>query len=1068
MKQVQIIKSKLIPPMPSSTYMRRSSFIKKMYTASEYPLTILQGGAGYGKSLGLAQFFRDSKNPYSWYTITSEDDSIIPFISYLSSSIQQEISSFGKTFKHFLSPTTFLREADLQQWIGLFINELFEIQDDFTIIMDDFHLVDHVFEINYTLEKIITLLPPHIHLIIATRSKPKWTNLVKFRMEKQLFELGKEDLVFSEDETIVYLEDYFDLKVTEGQIKEIVTVTEGWPIAINLMALQLSDADEAFSRLMQPVFANVFDYLSEEVFKRWTENEQEWLLLFAIFPTFSKQLIEEFYQTEGVHTLQQFIDRHGFIQSLGEDGTYRFHALFQRFLTNKWLELDRVKFMQLHKKATQYYDDKGNFVQATYHASQSRDHHFLSKTLVKTAQQLIESGQFDWFLELYEPLDEFNKNQFFTLYFYEGEVHRYRAFYKEARNAYEKCVELATENDDSYYLSRSYAGIAHIFLDTIQPAYAESYLKKAIQWSQKSKKMKLKEKNLLKRQFAENLVNLGRANDAKNWVESEKLPESILKEGNLEARILLRMGKLVDAKHVLHESIYEHTVLPESHRETEVLLSLINGMMGELDAAINNAHKGIEIGRQVNSRFIEAVAFTRSAIAKSVANPFMLMEAEEDFYYAIDMMEKMNVSRVQAEPYMGLAILKAKKGLIHEAINDGQFALRETEKVHDDWMTALIRLSLAIIYFYYHDYNFCRYHLLKAKRNFRISGDLYGEMVTSFWLMQVYAKVKNSRKLKFVARRFSKICIEENYLFFLKKDTIFGPFDRQCIYPLLSEVHTYLPNDHYMEKINHELELTQFVHHPGYAIYVNLLGPFQLKLGLHKVKNNVWKREKAKELLTYFLIHRDRFIRKEEILQSLWGDVDKKTADRNFKVTMNALLKVLEPERQARDQSFFIIRNNTMYRFNPDAVVVSDIDLFNQLALSELRGNNNQLNINYLLKRIEFYQGAPFEELMGVEWVNQEQERIIEKYLQLIERLAFLYLNQAEYQEVIEWAEKIIKIDKTWEEAYRLIMLAYQHMQKRSQAIRWYKKCSEALHEELNITPSESTNELYDMLINPE
>ena len=74
-------------------------------------------------------------------------------------------------------------------------------------------------------------------------------------------------------------------------------------------------------------------------------------------------------------------------------------------------------------------------------------------------------------------------------------------------------------------------------------------------WSHQTDQMKKTEKAMLKRQFAENLVNLGRAKDALKWVKRETLSSSILREGNLDARIYLRMGKLIDAKAILKEHI---------------------------------------------------------------------------------------------------------------------------------------------------------------------------------------------------------------------------------------------------------------------------------------------------------------------------------------------------------------------------------------------------------------------------------------------------------------------------------------------------------------------------------
>ena len=82
---------------------------------------------------------------------------------------------------------------------------------------------------------------------------------------------------------------------------------------------------------------------------------------------------------------------------------------------------------------------------------------------------------------------------------------------------------------------------------------AKPFLQEAISFAQKSKKISFHEMEMLKRQFAENLVNLGKAAEAAVWVENEKMDKSILREGNLDARILLRTGKLNDAQEILNE-----------------------------------------------------------------------------------------------------------------------------------------------------------------------------------------------------------------------------------------------------------------------------------------------------------------------------------------------------------------------------------------------------------------------------------------------------------------------------------------------------------------------------------
>lgn len=133
-----VIQSKLIPPIPQDSYMRRSSFNKKLNEALSRQVTLVHSGPGYGKSLGLAQYFRDHHHLYSWYTVTEEDDDIIPFITYLKASIEHVIPGFGKQIDDMIKPSGFVSDDEIQQWLALFINELCKIKKPFVIIIDTF------------------------------------------------------------------------------------------------------------------------------------------------------------------------------------------------------------------------------------------------------------------------------------------------------------------------------------------------------------------------------------------------------------------------------------------------------------------------------------------------------------------------------------------------------------------------------------------------------------------------------------------------------------------------------------------------------------------------------------------------------------------------------------------------------------------------------------------------------------------------------------------------------------------------------------------------------------------
>jgi LuxR family transcriptional regulator, maltose regulon positive regulatory protein len=1066
MDHAPILLSKLIPPTPTSSYMRRASFTKKMKISERVKLTLLHSGAGYGKSTGLASYFTDGRSNYSWYSITQEDDDILPFLTHLTHSIRRISPNFGHSLKEWETPTMYPKEADLNRWLALFINELCEIAEPTFIVIDDFHIVDHVFQINYMMEKIIEFLPSHIHLIVATRNRPKWSSLNRLKLTSQLSEIAEEDFTFSEEEIMVFFEDYFDKVLSAREAKKIVEMTEGWAIAINLLAMHIMDSKIPLSAVMKPALHELFTYLSEEVFQNMSEREQHWLLSFSIFPVISTQLVIDFFGDEAGDRLLNFSEKHVFIQPFSKEGTYRYHALFQKFLEEKWLSTNRKKFTAMHKEAAYFYKKKHNPGQVVYHAIKSADNGFKGEMVSEMGAALVTSGQFDWLIDTIKELPDEIKDTHYPLHYYEGEAHRYRAYYEKARLAYTACLHLAEKNNDSYFLSRANAGIAHIYLDTIQPGKAKPFLLEAISFAQKSKRVSFHEMEMYKRQFAENLANLGKASDAANWVETEKMDKNILKAGNLDARILLRTGKLTEAQEILSERMVGNFTLPDAHRETDVLLSLIYSMTGQAEQAMVSAAKGIELGKREKSGFVEAVGWIRQGHAKILQDPFDLTGPESDYVQAITRMDELNVSRGKAEPLMGLSILKARQCLYMEAIQYGETGLRETEKVHDGWLSGLIRIGLAIVHFYAGNFMESVKHSKAAKNLFRECGDTYGEMVASFWLMNIHGKTDQSTYFSEEAKHFSTLCIHHKYFFFLTANTLFSPFDMQIIYPLFMRAASENKDHSATQQIAKQLNLQNVTAHPGYTITVQLMGPFKIMLGLDEVEERRWIRDKAKELFVYLLLNRERYISKDEIMRELWDDTHEKSADRDFKVALNALLKVIEPHRRAREPSYFILRKQTMYRLNPRAAIESDLDRFQLFLTSGLAEKSPKMAMEQLLKASSIYNGHLFEEKLELEWIAEERERVQQQYIQLLERLAQTYTRLKEFGKTIFWAEKILRIDYTWEEAYRLLMYANYQLQNRAQSVKWYKKCSDVLEEELDIAPMETTEEMYKIIMN--
>ena len=75
----------------------------------------------------------------------------------------------------------------------------------------------------------------------------------------------------------------------------------------------------------------------------------------------------------------------------------------------------------------------------------------------------------------------------------------------------------------------------------------------------------------LQRQYAENLVNLGKAKGAQLFMEDVALPEDVIQRANVDVRVLLRTGQLREAKELLARRLELPPQLVATHRESELL-----------------------------------------------------------------------------------------------------------------------------------------------------------------------------------------------------------------------------------------------------------------------------------------------------------------------------------------------------------------------------------------------------------------------------------------------------------------------------------------------------------------
>ncbi|MDT8382389.1 MAG: BTAD domain-containing putative transcriptional regulator [Brevefilum sp.] len=240
---------------------------------------------------------------------------------------------------------------------------------------------------------------------------------------------------------------------------------------------------------------------------------------------------------------------------------------------------------------------------------------------------------------------------------------------------------------------------------------------------------------------------------------------------------------------------------------------------------------------------------------------------------------------------------------------------------------------------------------------------------------------------------------------------------------------------------------------------VRLFGSMQLMRGDQPLSN--FGSNKVRALFAYLVVESNCLHQRRKLGSLLWPEVPETTALSNLRYALSNLRKVLG-DRTAQPPYLLITPQTVQY--NPRCHYHLDAAEFE--AQSEL-SRQNPLDFVSLMNAADLYRGRfmegfsipdsiPFEE-----WMVLKRERFNRMAYEVLNRLARYYELIGEYGQAIGCAQRQIELDPWREEVHRLIMRCLYFSGQRSAAIAQYESCCNALTEDLDISPSPDTVNLY-------
>ena len=208
----------------------------------------------------------------------------------------------------------------------------------------------------------------------------------------------------------------------------------------------------------------------------------------------------------------------------------------------------------------------------------------------------------------------------------------------------------------------------------------------------------------------------------------------------------------------------------------------------------------------------------------------------------------------------------------------------------------------------------------------------------------------------------------------------------------------------------------------------------------------------AQALFAYLILNAETSHRREKLAGILWPDSLEETARDNLRHALWRVRKALPASQKPK----------TEYLLSDDLTIAFNVSSEYWLDTAELKKLSETAAADELIAVLSNYQG---ELLPGFddEWVVLEREHLYSIFEHHMARLMSLLQDEKRWLDILDGAERWIKLGQKPEPAYRALMTAHATKGDMSKVAATYERCVKSLYE-FGVEPSEQTHRLYERL----
>lgn len=351
-----ILYTRLIRPKSKRVINRNKNLQNKLNDISENKLTVVKGGAAVGKSTIISNYIGDNDN-YMWLSLDENSDDLSYFWTYVLYGLKTNIEDLN-LYIDMINPL--VKREDIFELISSLINELIDEKELF-IVLDDFHYIEDQFLLE-TIEYFIANSSENVHVVLISRYDIK-LYLGNILMKGGAAYINSEDFSLTLEETEEFIKNINNKIISEEEIKEIYSITEGWIGAIKLL-LTVLGSNKTIKNI--PKESKLFiDYMNNEIISSLSQEEIDFLVKTSPLNYVNPSIYKDIDNKDGFEIIDNLIEKNMLIITMDEDKKiFRYHNILRQHLRQLFDKYETGIKNEIINNLTSYLIDDKNYDEA--------------------------------------------------------------------------------------------------------------------------------------------------------------------------------------------------------------------------------------------------------------------------------------------------------------------------------------------------------------------------------------------------------------------------------------------------------------------------------------------------------------------------------------------------------------------------------------------------------------------------------------------------------------------------------------------------------------------------------